>query len=67
MSNYPPGCSGLEYEIAGPDSEQEGVERDCPTCETPQLGTMLGYRHEFWWVCDNCGEVDDIPYDEIEL
>ena len=33
MSNYPPGVSGREYEIAGPDREWEADQpRDCPHC-----------------------------------
>ncbi len=28
LSNYPPGVTGNEYEIAGPDFEQE-VDQEC--------------------------------------
>ena len=53
MSNYPPGVTGNEYEIAGPDFEVEH-ERECPVCEAPCPGMDYGYRHDHWWVCDVC-------------
>jgi hypothetical protein len=30
-SNYPPGVTGNEYEISGPDCEWE-EQRECPLC-----------------------------------
>ena len=56
-SNYPPGVTGSEYPIAGPDYEKEsdtpcpcilwyGVECGAPTME-------YGYDYERWLVCDN--------------
>lgn len=30
-SNYPPGVTGNEYEIAGPDYEKD-IEELCPKC-----------------------------------
>ena len=33
MSNYPPGVSGLEYEIAGPDDEWEDEDFQCTNDE----------------------------------
>ena len=32
MSNYPPGVTGNEYEIAGPDYEKES-DIPCPKCK----------------------------------
>lgn len=48
MSNYPPGVTGREYEIAGPDFEQE---RDiaCPNGHSPSM--VYGYEWETWAHC----------------
>ena len=59
MSNYPPGVSGNEYEISGPDTETES-EQECPTCEAVVPGMEFTYRHDRWWVCDNCHEQIDL-------
>ena len=50
MSNYPPGVTGAEFEIAGPDYERELDDEVCPTCGS---GPMLeqGYRQERWKTC----------------
>lgn len=42
MSNYPPGVTGNEYEIAGADSEVEDVYF-CTTCQA----TVDGYRETY--------------------
>lgn len=55
-SNYPPGVTGNEYEIAGPDYEKE-TDIPCPqiaegggdVCEATT--TELGFRGERWLVC----------------
>lgn len=53
MINYPPGVTGFELEIAGPDYERE-TDQDCPRedCE----GKLLeqGYRGRRWVVCAIC-------------
>ena len=36
LSNYPPGVTGNEYEIAGPDSEWEDTNY-CEKCEKDTL------------------------------
>jgi hypothetical protein len=48
MSNYPPGVTGNEYEIAGPDYERE-IDEPCPTCGSPMMEE--GYRGDRWNVC----------------
>lgn len=59
MSNYPPGVTGGEYEVAGPDAEEE-QERFCRHCEEVQPGMLQMYRRRVWWVCDECGMGDDV-------
>ena len=54
LSNYPPGVTGNEWQISGPDWEHE-CKQECPTCESEQLGIIQGYRHESWWTCYTCG------------
>jgi hypothetical protein len=56
--NYPPGVSGNEYPIAGPDSEEE-VIRTCPdeACGYSGYVTLLTFRHETWWECPRCGDL----------
>ena len=50
MSNYPPGVTGNEYEIAGPDWEEE---IECPKCEKE---TVRLYYGGSWWIdCEHCG------------
>ena len=70
MNNYPPGVSGNEYEIAGPDYEQELDELCCK----PYVGDArrcdgsmfeLGYRGNRWKVCGECGyrvDLESIEY-----
>jgi len=76
VSNYPPGVTGREWEIAGPDSEVE-EERVCPACSYPENWveiddfeppTVEGWHYRFngseWWECQECGyqeDIDDYP------
>lgn len=53
MSNYPPGVSGNEYEIAGPDREFTD-ERDCSNCDRTAVVDVTGYGWEEWWTCPYC-------------
>ncbi len=59
MSNYPPGVTGNEYEIAGP-SYEEYEDRECPECEEPRRGLTQAYGHEAWWTCESCGYCLDL-------
>lgn len=69
MSNYPPGVSGNEYEIAGPDAEyteERTVEcwnDECSLFELDQTVEidLSAYRGEEWgdWTCDACGKTRD--------
>jgi hypothetical protein len=60
MSNYPPGVTGNEYEIAGPDYERE-TDKPCRKCG--ELMMELGYRHERWLACV-CGRTVDLDVPE---
>ena len=54
--DYPPGVSGNEFEIAGPD--YEAVElRACDEdgCGFEGEVEVRGYRQERWWDCPQCG------------
>ena len=51
MNNYPPGVTGNEYEIVGPDYEKE-IDTPCPEC-SGQL-VEQSYRKECWVVCCAC-------------
>lgn len=68
MSNYPPGVTGSEYEIAGPDYERDS-DQPCRTCGSPTV--EQGYRGQRWLVCDD-NHIEDLesepdpPWDTIE-
>lgn len=55
MSNYPPGVTGNEPQIAGPSYEEE-VERTCGSCGTTDLVVIQGYGYLITWQCAECGE-----------
>ncbi len=80
MNNYPPGVTGNELEIAGPDYEKES-DIPCPYIEKGEGEDRLpcgeptmeqGYQHDRWLVCDNDHTTDlespepdpDRAYDE---
>ncbi len=48
MSNYPPGVSGNEFAIAGPDFEEER-DIECPHGHKPCL--VMGYHWDRWAYC----------------
>jgi len=59
---YPPGVTGGEYQIAGPDYEHE-IDTPCPECGRLDL-MQQGYRNQHWVVCGNCEHQHDIESDE---
>ena len=63
MSNLPPGVTGNEYEIAGPDYEDEAV-RYCPKCDEETEGTIEGYDRSAWFRCGVCNNTTDFQADE---
>jgi len=66
-SNFPPGVTGNEYEIAGPDSEEES-DVLCPymmgegenrlPCGMPTMA--YGYQGKRWLTCDDYGHTTDL-------
>lgn len=73
MSNYPPGVSGNEFEIAGADVEIE-TEALCARCVLESAvkegekvpATIYGYHGNLWAQCDQGHEIevedcDDAP------
>ena len=60
-SNYPPGVTGNEYAIAGPDYEKES-DTPCPECGGQTM--EQGYQHERWLVCENEHTTDLEPVDK---
>lgn len=69
--NLPPGVTGNEYAIAGPDYEHESDE-PCPECGESTMEE--GYQEARWLVCDllhvtpldppDPGDDPDRKYDE---
>ena len=69
LSNYPPGVSGNEWQIAGPEREDEG-HRVCPNayCDKEVLVTISFYGDETFWECPECGfEVVEEFYSEDDI
>lgn len=64
-SNYPPGVTGNEYAISGPDFEKE-EERMCAKCERTTLHFIAGH-HDIgvWAECEVCHIETDLT-DEYE-
>lgn len=64
MSNYPPGVTGREFQIAGPDTQAEAIV-DCPNCGQVEV-IVSTYQFLKTWQCD-CGyeyELDEAPDDD---
>jgi len=59
-SNYPPGVTGNEFAIAGPDYERES-DKPCPECSEPTM--ELGYLGDRWLACNN-GHTTDLERPE---
>jgi hypothetical protein len=59
-SNYPPGVTGNEYAIAGPDKEWVAW-RHCPTCGWEGEADHQAYEGDAWWHCP-----DPIPAHEAQ-
>jgi len=63
--SYPPGVTGRELQIAGPDEEWD-EHQTCEDCEfdgTAEMWTYGGVEH---WTCPQCGsdyqeDIDDGP------
>ena len=74
MSNYPPGVTGNEWQIAGPDAERDET-RDVKECGNAECefegGTVEGvvtfYGFEAWfdWECPECGHSNEEDVSEV--
>jgi rubredoxin len=53
VSNYPPGVTGGEYQIAGADREVE-EQVECPECGLDAIQLVSYYGYERWWTCTVC-------------
>ena len=69
--DYPPGVTGNEYEIAGPDSVWE-EKLDCANCEKTTMFSCESFRGQRSGVCGECesdidlGHMDDdIDWDTV--
>lgn len=61
MANgYPPGVTGNEYAIAGPDHEEEDYSF-CEPCGQDQEGMTYTFRGERWFRCGTCAAQTDLP------
>jgi len=60
--NYPPGVTGREFQMAGPDDEYE-TDYFCPTCGITQDGFMLTYNGFQWFNCSACDTDTDVDID----
>jgi len=70
MSNFPPGVTGNEFAISGPDREWEQLpDGPCSSCELlyPDLVIWQGYGYEKWWICPFCEETNDVIEDPFEF
>lgn len=47
--------TGNEFEIAGPDWEDDMLVRCCD-CGWAGMATVWAYRGETYWECPECGE-----------
>lgn len=54
-SNFPPGITGNEYEIAGPDWAEHSVFY-CEECAADTRQVIEGFWGSVWATCDECGE-----------
>ena len=51
-NNFPPGVTGNEYAIAGPDYEKES-DVPCSQCDNVPSMVEQGFQGNRWLVCDN--------------
>ena len=64
LSNYPPGVTGNEFAIAGPDIEQESNEY-CEECQKDVDGVEYAYRDDRWFICAEGHQTDLRPYTDL--
>lgn len=64
MSNYPPGVTGNEYQINGPDYDKE-TDAPCWYCGNTENNLEFGYQRQAWIDCGKCGKQTDIDTDDF--
>ena len=57
--SYPPGVTGNEYAIAGPDYERE-IDRPCSIFPCQGFLLELGFHGDRWLACDSCEWTTDL-------
>ena len=66
LSNYPPGVTGNEYEIAGPDDEWES-EHYCGTCEKTTMFSCESFRGQRSGICGECDSDLDLGHRDDDI
>ena len=61
LSNYPPGVTGNEYQIAGPDSEWEETHY-CEKCEKDTVFSRESFQKQRSGICSECGSDIDLGH-----
>ena len=71
LSNYPPGVTGNEYEIAGPDNEWE-ENYYCQKCEKITEFSCESFQKQKSGICSECdfdldlgSTDDDIDWEDV--
>ena len=60
-NNFPPGVTGNEYAIAGPDYEDE-ADVPCPQCLSEDV-MKLGFQGVNWLYCNGCQQETTLAHD----
>ena len=66
LSNYPPGVTGNEYEIAGPDDEWES-EHYCEKCEKTTTFRCESFRKQRSGICSECESELDLGHADDDI
>lgn len=65
LPSFPPGVTGSELDIAGPDTEVEGAGR-CEHCRGTRPGVLYAFGLSAWFQCDVCEQCTDIDPSDPE-
>ena len=66
LSNYPPGVTGNEYEIAGPDDEWES-EHYCEKCEKDTMFSCESFQKQRSGICSECDSDIDLGHTDDDI
>ena len=64
--NYPPGVTGREYEIAGPDDEWES-EHYCEKCEKTTMFSCESFQKQRSGICSECDSDIDLGHTDDDI